>query len=58
MTVLNISSKAIGSIVTKFHIEPHWAEGRKVCSNSPARSHDQHGGHLNLYKYSSLEPVD
>ena len=30
MTALNISSKATRSIVTKFHIERHWAEGRKV----------------------------
>ena len=35
MTVSNISSKAIGPFVTKFHIEPPCAEGREVCSNSP-----------------------
>ena len=30
-----MSSKATGPIVTKFHIEPPWAEGGKVCSNNP-----------------------
>ena len=28
-------SKATGPIVTNFYIERPWAEGRKVCSNSP-----------------------
>ena len=37
MIILNISSKATWPIVTKFHIEPPWPEGRKVCSNSPSR---------------------
>ena len=36
MTILNISSEATGLIVTKFHIEPLWAEGRNVCSDSPS----------------------
>ena len=35
MTVSNIFSKAIASIVTKFDIEPPWAEGTKLCSDSP-----------------------
>ena len=35
MTVSNIFSKATRPIVTKFHTEPPWAEGSKVCSNSP-----------------------
>ena len=35
MTISNISSKATGPFVTKFHVEPPWIEGRKVCSNSP-----------------------
>ena len=35
MTISNISSKATGPFVTKFHVEPPWMEGRKVCSNSP-----------------------
>ena len=35
MTVLNFMSKPSEPIVTKFHIEPPWAEGRKVSSNSP-----------------------
>ena len=35
MTVPNIFSKATGTVVTKFHIEPAWAEGTKLCSKSP-----------------------
>ena len=35
MTVSNISPKATGPIVTKFHMEPPKTEGRKVCSKSP-----------------------
>ena len=31
----DISSKATGPIVTKFHVEPPRAEGTKICSNSP-----------------------
>ena len=27
--------KSTRSFVTKFHMKPPWAEGRKVCSNSP-----------------------
>ena len=58
MTVLNISSKTTGPVVTKFYTDPHFAVGRKVCSNSL--------GHINnmaamppLFKNSStLEPVD
>ena len=33
MSVSNIPSKAIGSVVTKFHLEPPGAEGTKNCSN-------------------------
>ena len=61
MTISNTFSKAIGPIVTKFYIELSCAERRKVCSNSP--------DHMtiiaamtvagkNLYKFSSLEPMD
>ena len=61
MIISNISSKATGPIVTKFHIVPPWAEGRKVYSNSPGHMTNMadmpiHGN--NLYKSSSLEPVD
>ena len=31
----DMSSKATGPIVTKFHVEPPRAEGTKICSNSP-----------------------
>ena len=37
MTVLNISPKATGSIVTKFHVEPPGAAGMKTGSNGPCR---------------------
>ena len=33
MRVSNISSTATGPIVTKFHVEPPWAEGMKIHSN-------------------------
>ena len=36
MTISNISSKAIGSVVTKLHVEPSEADGQKICSNRPA----------------------
>ena len=29
------SSEITGPIETKFHIEPHWDGGTKVCSNGP-----------------------
>ena len=35
MSVSNISSKATGPIVTKFHVAPPGAEGMKICSNLP-----------------------
>ena len=37
MTILNISSKVTGPIVTKLHVEPPGAEGIKICSNHPGR---------------------
>ena len=45
----------------QFHIEPTWAERRKGCSNSSGHRTSLaampiHG--INLYKSSSLEPVD
>ena len=33
MTISNISPKATGPVVTKFHVEPPGAEGMKICSN-------------------------
>ena len=32
--------KATGSIVTKFHVEPPWAEGTKICLNGPSDNTD------------------
>ena len=29
------SSEATGPIEAKFHMEPHWDGGTKVCSNGP-----------------------
>ena len=29
------SSETMGPIEAKFHMEPHWARGTKVCSNGP-----------------------
>ena len=54
-------SKATGPVVTNFYKERPWAEGRKICSNSPGHMTKMatmpiHG--KNLYKSSSLEPVD
>ena len=31
----NISSETTGPIEAKFHMEPPWDEGTKICSNSP-----------------------
>ena len=61
MTISNISSKATGPVVTKFHIELPLAERRKVCSNSPGHMTNMaampvHG--KSLYKSSSLEAVN
>ena len=35
MTISNISSKATGPVVTKFHVEPPGTEWTKMCSNRP-----------------------
>ena len=35
MIVSNIFSKATRLVVTKFHVEPMWAEGTKICLNGP-----------------------
>ena len=52
ITISDIS-KATGPIFTNFYIERPWAEGRKVCSNSPGHMTNMaimpiHG--KNLYK--------
>ena len=33
MTILNISSKATGPIVTESHVDPPGADCTKICSN-------------------------
>ena len=35
MTISNISAKASGPVVTKFHTEPSGAEEIKICVNGP-----------------------
>ena len=35
-TFSNISSETAGPIEAKFHMEPSWGRGTKVCSNGPA----------------------
>ena len=37
MTVSNISSKATGPVVIRFHVEPSGAGGKKIHSNHPGR---------------------
>ena len=60
-TFSNISSETTAPIEAKFHVEPHWNGGTKVCSNGP--------GHIikmaamptygeNLKKSSPPEPKD
>ena len=39
--ISNISSKATGLTVTKFHVDPPWAEGMKIHSN--------HSGHMTVW---------
>ena len=59
MTVPNIFSKATGTVVTKFHIEPAWAEGIKLCSESPG--HMTNMADMSVHgktPLKSLEPVD
>ena len=63
ITISDISKATglLGPIVTNIDIERPWAEGRKVCSNSPDHMTNMaampiHGE--NIYKYSFLKPVD
>ena len=35
MNISNISSKATGTFVPKFYVEPSGAEGTNICRNSP-----------------------
>ena len=56
ITISDIS-KATGPIVTNFYIEPFWAEGRKVCSNSPGHMTNMAAMPVqgkNLYKFLLL----
>ena len=60
ITISNIL-KATWSVITKFSIEPHWAEERNGNSNSPGHMTNMAAMPVhskNLYKSSSLEPVD
>ena len=53
--------KATGPIVTSIYKERPWAEVRKVCSNRLGHMTKMAGMPIhckNLYKSSSLEPVD
>ena len=46
-------------IEAKFHVEPQWNGGTKVCSNGPAHMTNMATMHIygkNLKKLSSLEP--
>ena len=43
MTISNISSEAIGPVVTKFHAEPSGAEGTKIVRMV------QQDGHVSRY---------
>ena len=41
----SFSSEISEPTEAKFHVEPPWVGGTKVCSNGP-RSHDQDGRHV------------
>ena len=47
MMILNVSSKATGPIVNKFHVEPPEAEEQKIFKLS--RSHDQNGHYAHIW---------
>ena len=42
LTYLNTSSKAIGPVETKFHVEPLGMEKTKTCSNHPGLMTNRH----------------
>ena len=53
------SSETIGPIEAKFHVEPSWVGGTKVCSNSPGHMTKMAAMPIygkNLKKSSSPEP--
>ena len=47
LTILNISSKAIGPVVTKYHIKPPGMEEAKLFK--PSRLPDQYGHHAYIW---------
>ena len=54
-----ISSETTGPIEAKFHVEPPWVGGAKVCSNGPGHMTKMAAMPIygkNLKKSSSLEP--
>ena len=46
MTISNISLKATGPIVTKSHLEPPGADGKKICSNCIVHMKNMHHTHI------------
>ena len=59
-TISHISSKAIGQIVNKFHVEALGGKETKICSNGPSHMNNMatmpiYGN--NLLKSSSPEPM-
>ena len=53
------SSETTGPIEAKYHVEPPWDGGMKVCSNGPGLMTNMAAMHIyvqNLKKSSSLEP--
>ena len=60
MKISNVS-KATESIVTKSHLEPPGAKGRKICSNRSGQMTNMPTTPIcgkNLYKSSTPEPVN
>ena len=58
-TFSNVFSETTGPIEAKFHEEPPWEGGTKVCSNSPGHMTKMAAMPIygkNLKKSSSLEP--
>ena len=58
-TFSNIFSETTGPIEDKFHVEPPWDGGSKVCSNSPVHMTKMAAMPIygkNLKKSSSPEP--
>ena len=58
-TFSNIFSETTGPIEAKFHVEPPWDGGTKVCSNGPGHLTEMAAMPIcakNLRKSSSPEP--